>query len=313
MQRFKAFRGILLGLSLVALLLFASRSGAMQTVLDIITGHNLPAQGTPVAATHAKLSEHEREYIEGLPPQKQAEHLLQAAINHDEGATSMIMDKLSSWNGHLSKTKTLETLEQTALYSNDLRVRAAMIEVDLVAYKVEKSSEAAGRLMEDGRQTPANRPFDAWVLGMLANRGVETERIHELLRVWSHDPAEQTRFWAVEGLAHLGTDDTIPEFIDVLRNDPAMDVRERGGCSLAKSGMLTREQRMKAVPGLIELAADPSLNDTARNWAFQALREITNEPLGNDVSAWRNWFSAHGDERINQFRQEDKNQVLGNS
>ena len=313
MQRFKAFRGILLGLSLVALLLFASRSGAMQTVLDIITGHNLPAQGTPVAATHAKLSEHEREYIEGLPPQKQAEHLLQAAINHDEGATGMIMDKLPSWNGHLSKTKTLETLEQTALYSNDLRVRAAMIEVDLVAYGIEKTSESADRIIESGKKTPESRPFDAWVLGMLANRGVETERIHDLLKEWMHDPAEQTRFWAVEGLAHLGTDDTIPEFIEVLRSDPAMDVRERGGCSLAKSGMLTREQRMKAVPGLIELAADPSLNDTARNWAFQALREIANEPLGNDVSAWRNWFSSHGTERTNQFRQEDKNQVLGNS
>jgi len=91
----------------------------------------------------------------------------------------------------------------------------------------------------------------------------------------------------------------------VLRNDPSMDVRERGGCSLAKSGMLTREQRMKAVPGLIELAADTSVNDVTRSWAFQALREIANEPLGNDAPAWRNWFSAHGTERANQFRQED--------
>jgi hypothetical protein len=313
MQRFKVFRGVLLAVILAALFLFASRSGALQTVLDIFTGHNLPAQGSPVAATHAKLSEHEREYIEGLPPQQQAEQLLQAAINHDEGATGMIMDKLPGWNGHLHKTKTLETLEQTALYSNDLRVRAAMIEVDLVAYGIEKNNEWADRLMESGRQTPGNRPFDAWVLGMLANRGVETERIHDLLREWVHDPAEQTRFWSVEGLAHLGTDDTIPEFIDVLRNDPSMNVRERGGCSLAKSGMLTREQRMKAVPGLIGIAADPAVDDTTRNWAFQALREITNEPLGNDVSAWRNWFSEHGTERTNQFRQEDKNQVLGNS
>jgi HEAT repeat protein len=313
MQRSKAVRGIVFGACLVALLLFASRSGALQTVLDIITGHNLPAQGAPVPATHARLSEHERQYIEGLPPQQQAEQLLQAAINHDEGATGMIMDKLPGWNGHLDKSKTMEILEQTALYSNDLRVRAAMIEVDLVAYKIEKSNDAADRLMQDGRQTAANRPFDAWVLGMLANRGVETDRIHDQLREWSHDPAEQTRFWAVEGLAHLGTDDTISEFIDVLRNDPAMDVRERAGCSLAKSGMLTREQRMKAVPGLIEIAGDPAVDDVTRNWAFQALREIANEALGNDASAWRNWFAKHGSERTNQFRQEDRNQVLGNS
>jgi HEAT repeat protein len=61
----------------------------------------------------------------------------------------------------------------------------------------------------------------------------------------------------VEGLAHIGTDETIPNFLDVFRNDSSMDVRERAGCSLAKSGMLTREQLMKAVPGLLELTDDP--------------------------------------------------------
>src|SRR5258708_12443434 len=175
MQRSKVL--MVLGVCLAALLLFASRSGALQTMLDIITGHNLPAQGTPVAATHAKLSEHEREYIEGLPPQKQAEQLLQAATNHDEGATGMIMEKLPSWNGHLSKTKTMETLEQTALYSNDLRVRAAMIEVYLVAYSVEKTSEAADRLIQDGQKTPPNPPSTASSLAIFANHAIHTDPI----------------------------------------------------------------------------------------------------------------------------------------
>ena len=148
---------------------------------------------------------------------------------------------------------------------------------------------------------------------MLANRGVARDRIHEFLRSYLHDPNQKTRYWTVEGLAHIGTDDTIKDFLDVFRNDPALEVRERAGCSLAKSGMLTREQRMKAVPGLIELAADPAVDDVTRGWVFQALREIANEPLGNDVSAWRNWFSKHGTERTNQFRQEDKDQLLGNS
>jgi len=40
----------------------------------------------------------------------------------------------------------------------------------------------------------------------------------------------------------------------------SMDVRERAGCSLTKSGMLTREQRMKAVPGQLELTDDTSLD-----------------------------------------------------
>lgn len=309
----KAKRLALLGAVLAALLVIAVRSGAMEAVLEIFSGHNIPVQGAPVAATHSKLSEHEREYIEGLPPQQQAEELIRSAINHDEGATSMIMEKIDSWKGQLTRTKNLDNLAQTALYSNDLRVRAAMIEVDLVAYGIDKSNEWADRLIQSGEETPENRPFDAWTLGMLANRGIESEQIHDELRQWLHASDEQTRFWAVEGLAHIGTDDTIPEFLEVLRSDPSMNVRERAGCSLAKSGMLTREQRMKAVPGLIEIAADPGEDSTTHTWAFQALREITNEPLGNDVEAWRNWVSQHGEERSRQFHQQDQNQVSGNS
>src|SRR2546430_5622625 len=66
-----------------------------------------------------------------------------------------------------------------------------------------------------------------------------------------------------------------------------MDVRERAGCSLAKSGMLTCEQRMKAMPGLLELTDDPSLNATTRLWVYQALREITNENLPKDRKSTR--------------------------
>src|SRR5207249_5632996 len=89
--------------------------------------------------------------------------------------------------------------------------------------------------MESGKQQESNRPWDAWELGMLASRGVEADRIHELLVTWAHDNQQQTRFWAVEGLAHIGTEETIKDFLDVLRNDASMDVRERAGCSLAKS------------------------------------------------------------------------------
>ena len=167
--------------------------------------------------------------------------------------------------------------------------------------------------MESARKFPQNRSYAAWELGMLANRGIETARIHELLADWIHDPNQQTRFWSVEGLAHLGTDDTIKNFLDVFRNDASLEVRERAGCSLAKSGMLTREQRMKAVPGLIDLADDPSLDATTRNWVYQALREITNVNLPNDPATWRNWYSTHGAEKIREFGKGDSWSVLGNS
>jgi HEAT repeat protein len=194
-----------------------------------------------------------------------------------------------------------------------LRVRAAAIEINLVVNNLQKDDDTSSHLIDLAERDASNRRWYEWELGMLAGRGVQSDRIHEWLATWLHDKDQQTRFWAVEGLAHIGTEDTIKNFLDVLRNDPSMDVRERAGCSLAKSGMLTREQRMKAVPGLLELTDDPSLNSTTRAWVFQALREITDENLPNDPATWRNWYSSQGAERIERFRKGPSWALLGNS
>ncbi len=290
-----------------------ARSSTIEAIWAILTGHDIPVQGQPVAATHSKLSEHEQEYIEQQPPQRQAEMLLQAAINHDLGATNMIADKVDGWHGRIKNEKTLSDAEMTALYSNDLRVRAAAIEIELAAYDVAKTPDQVSQLIAAAEQDPKSRPWTEWVLGMIANRGVETERVREFLETYLHDSDQQTRFWAVEGLAHIGTDETIKDFLEVLHHDPSLDVRERGGCSLAKSGMMTREQRMKAVPGLIDMAGDPALDPTTRNWVYQALREITDESMPNDPGIWRNWYSAHGAERTQRFHNAGESAVLGNN
>jgi HEAT repeats len=277
------------------------------------SGQDLPVPGHPVPADYGKLSEHNVEWVRTQAPQTQMEFLLGAAINHDVYATNLIAGMVDGWRGKLQPTPRWETLQDTALYSNDLRVRAAAIEINLVVRNVSKTDEYADQLIQTADKLPSSRPYFAWELGMLANRGIETERIHELLAEWIHDPNQQVRFWSVEGLAHIGTDDTIKNFLDVFRNDPSLDVRERAGCSLAKSGMLTREQRMKAVPGLIDLAEDTSLDPTTRNWVYQALREITNMNLGNDPATWRNWYATHGAEKIREFGKGDSWSVLGNS
>ena len=217
------------------------------------SGQDLPVPGRPVPADRGNLSEHNIEWVATQPPQVQMEFLLGAAVNHDIGATNLIAGMVEGWRGKLKASDRWETLQDTALYSNDLRVRAAAIEINLAVRSIPKTDEEADRLIETAHKLADSRPYFAWELGMLGNRGIRTTRIHELLAEWIHDPNQQVRFWAVEGLAHLGTDDTIKNFLDVFRNDPSLEVRERAGCSLAKSGMLTREQRMKAVPGLIEL------------------------------------------------------------
>jgi len=289
------------------------RISAQQPSPPITSGENLPVPGKPVPADHSKLSEHNIEWMLTQPPQTQMEFLLSEAINHDHGATDWINKLVEGWHGKLKPTQRWQDLQDTALYSNDLRVRAAAIEINLAVYNLTKTEETADRLMRSGESNVGNRPFAAWELGMLASRGVEAERIHELLVKYIHEPEEKTRFWAVEGLAHLGTDDTIKDFLEVFRSDPSMGVRERAGCSLAKSGMLTREQRMKAVPRLIDLSEDDSLNAITRNWIFQALREITNQNLPNDSKVWRSWYEKFGAQRIQEFRQGESWSVLGNS
>jgi HEAT repeat protein len=304
------------GLALAILVaLFASQPTASQTppAPKPQSGEDLPVPGRPVPADHGKLSEHNIEWLQTQPPQTQMEFLLGAAVNHDVGATSLIAKMVEGWHGKLHRTQRWEDLQNTALYSNDLRVRAAAIEINLVVLNLAKTGEAADQLIDSARKDPGYRPFAAWELGMLANRGVEAVRIHQLLAEWIHDSNQQVRFWSVEGLAHFGTDDTIKNFLDVFRNDPSLDVRERAGCSLAKSGMLTREQRMKAVPGLIELGDDPSLDATTRSWVYQALREITNVNLPNEPAAWRNWYSTHGADKKREFGTGDSWSVLGNS
>jgi hypothetical protein len=296
-----------------AILVYTVAFGASPAQRQAETGDQLPLAGREVPANHGKLSEHNIEWVETQPIQVQAEFLLESAVNHDRGATDLIAKRVDNWRGKVHKSQHLDDLEMTALYSDDLRVRAAAIELNLAFSNLAKNEDTALRLIDAAERDPASRPWTAWELGMLANRGVAQDRIHELLGTWIHDPNQQTRFWAVEGLAHIGTDETIKNFLDVLRNDPSLEVRERAGCSLAKSGMLTREQRMKAVPGLLELSDDPALDATTRSWIYQALREITNTTLPNDAATWRAWYATQGAAAVQQFRENESWSVLGNS
>jgi hypothetical protein len=69
-------------------------------------------------------------------------------------------------------------------------------------------------------------------------------------------------------------------------------VRERAACSRAESGMFTHDQRMTAVPQLLNYTDDPALDAQTRGWAFQALTDITHQRLPRDSAAWRNWYET---------------------
>jgi hypothetical protein len=270
-------------------------TGNARAAFDEI-GKLLTLQGKPEPASPAKLSDHDIENLDRESPQRQAEILLQRAVNHYEGANDQIATRVGSWWGKLKLSPQLNSTITTALNSNDLRVRAAAIELDLAAMGAIKSPATVEHLAQEAQNGPrAQRVWALWELGLLGNRGVEPERVNEILVSQLQDSDPEVRHWAIEGLAYLGTDETIAPLLKAFHDDASPLVRERAACSLAQSGMLTQTQRRSIVPQLLDYADDSSLDAQTHGWVYQALRDITGQTLPNDTASWRTWYEAnHG-------------------
>jgi HEAT repeat protein len=232
-------------------------------------------------------------HLTTLLPQQQAELLLQHAINHDDSAVDVIRRRVDGWRGHLRNTGKLFDLVIDALNTDDLRVRTAAVEIDLAANNLSKSRESISLLVHRLENEPARRPFALWRLGALGNRGVEPETVLSHLLRFQHDRDEQTRYWVIEGLAMLGTDASVDPLLESLAHDPSERIRERAAHNLGISGMLTKQQRITAVPDLLNFADDDSLDAATRAYIFQALRDISGQSFGDNPSAWRNWWVHH--------------------
>jgi HEAT repeat protein len=191
----------------------------------------------------------------------------------------------------IKSTSRLESLFRMAINSDDVRVRAAAVEMNVSARGLARSASTIDRLEPDARGGAEGPRANAlWDIGLLGNRGVQPERAFDIIKSGIHDSNENIRYWAVEGLAFLGTDDVIEPLLDVFHDDRSPMIRERAACSLAQSGMLNEQQRWRAVPRLLEYAGDNWLDAQTRGWVFQALRDITGENLPRDATAWRAWY-----------------------
>jgi hypothetical protein len=292
---------------LLACAFLSTAPAAGQSLPGEIVGQKLPVPGKPVHGTTSQLSEVEREMVDAMGPQQQAERLLQYAISHHRGATDEIKARVKQWRGQIKQTDALTTLMDVALNGDDLRVRAAVFEIDLAVGNMAKTNEEADALLRLAETDQEDAEYGIWSLGRLANRGVEVERIHSQLRVWAHSENEQVRLHAVSAIADIGTDETVPDLVEAFHHDPSFRVRIDGaGCGLAHCGMLTQAQRMQAVPGLIEMVEDKKLDAETVKYGYRALREITDQKLGDDAALWREWYAAHGAETTERFRQFQK-------
>jgi HEAT repeat protein len=131
-----------------------------------------------------------------------------------------------------------------------------------------------------------------WDLALIGNRGVERERIFDILMASLHDDNQNIRYWAVEGLAYLAIDASIEPLLGMFHDDASPTIRERAACGLAQSGMFSAAQRRTAIPRLLEFADDGALDDQTHAWVFQALRDITGQSLPRDARAWREWYAS---------------------
>ena len=233
------------------------------------------------------------EEISHLAPQQQAERLLELAMQQPELSLSLIHRNLTSWRGHLEDSDRLFHLVLQALNSDDPRVRVAAVEIDLAANNLVKAPESVEKLQRQIQSGTEERFMALWRLGTLGNRGVEPSEALSTLKLYAHHRNQEVRFWAVEGLAMLGNDKALDELLDILAHDPATQVRQRAANGLSKSGLLTGEQRLTAVPQLLNLLDDDSLDAATQNLVCATLEAITGASFGKNAGAWRDWWAHH--------------------
>ena len=143
----RELRPALLAAFVAASFIQTTRLAAQQAPGEI-AGHKVPVPGEKVEGTTAKLSEVEAELVAAMLPQDQAERLLQYAISHHVGATEDLKARVKGWRGAIKFTPSLETLLDVARNGDDLRVRAAAIEIELAALNIAKTAFAGSKTVE---------------------------------------------------------------------------------------------------------------------------------------------------------------------
>jgi hypothetical protein len=260
----------------------------------------------------APLTDADVDRVRALPPQAQAEELLERAILHHSRALELFDQQVEGWSGHIRMTDRMRELERRSEFSKDLRVRYANADINLALEGWQKNQQAADLLIERARTDTRYRAAAVYFLGMLAGRGVDYDRIHGVLLNYArYDQDATVRQWAVEGMRFMGKDEVLDELFTSFTEDPATTVRDRAGCNISDCGIFTRKQRMNMVPKLLDLARNPRTTGQMRNWTFLALQEITDENLPMDALAWSRWYEEHGSEKMAMFERLEWWQVRG--
>jgi len=255
-------------------------------------------------ASYTPLTDTDIEHLQTLSEQEQAEELLDRAIQHDSRALDLFEQNIGNWR--VARTAHMNELEKRSCFSTDLRVRYADADLNLALDGLPKTASSVDQLIALAQSDPEHRPYAVYHMGMLAGRSVGYDRLYPLLVDYAKNDADpQVRQWAVEGMRYLGTDEALDQLFDSFTHDASNAVRNRAGCNVSDCGNFLRKQRMRMVPKLIDLAADPETTPQMRSWTFMALREITDQMLPANASTWQDWYAQHGAEKMAEFESSD--------
>jgi hypothetical protein len=223
--------------------------------------------------------------------QAEAEQILARVASGDSAAADEVLAKSSEWTGRTHRTPKSEQFVAAALNLHDLQARAAAVQAELALDGVQQN-EAGLSEVEQVVGDPTQRVWALWMLGALGNRGVDPVHSAKIVGSYLTDPQANVRAAAVDALALVASDETIPLILDRFRNDPSPVVQERAACAVAESGMYRHEQRMTTAASLVGWLDDPLLSPQQRAWTVQALGDISGQRLGNDSIVWRNWYES---------------------
>src|SRR3974390_375921 len=136
----------------------------------------------PSARPNQPASAKDLRQLDRMKPQKQAETLLELAVGHSQGAVEQISSRVDRWNGKVEWNPQIASLTSAALNSNDMRVRGSGVEVELAAYGLSKNSASLEYVLNAVSSADhSQKIWGLWALGLMANRGVETGRIVDVL------------------------------------------------------------------------------------------------------------------------------------
>jgi hypothetical protein len=223
--------------------------------------------------------------------QAKSEAMLSRLASGDSAAADQVMAESDSWTGKTQRTPKTDQLLDIAINSPDLHAREAAAQALLALDGIPRDARGL-KMLQDAVGDPRSRAWALWMLGALG-RTLDPVHNAKIIGAYLDDTDVSVRANAVNALALIATDETVPLLLDRFRNDPSPVVQERAACGLAQAGLYTHEQRMVAAASLIGWLDDPLLSAQQKAWVVQALRDITGAAIGSDAAAWRTWWALN--------------------